>query len=103
MCRGIAHDLKNILNPLLLYTDVIRDAAGNPDEVLDVVDRIERILNRGLQTVERLRDFSRQSPEETEAVAYRSECDGAGIDRHQQTEALRSRIDIAIGAVRQRC
>jgi signal transduction histidine kinase len=68
MSAGIAHDLKNILNPLLLYTDVIRDAAGNRDEVLEVVDRIERILNRGLQTVERLRDFSRQSPEETEAV-----------------------------------
>jgi signal transduction histidine kinase len=68
MSAGIAHDLKNILNPLLLYTDVIRDAAGNRDEVLEVADRIERILNRGLQTVERLRDFSRQSPEETEAV-----------------------------------
>ena len=68
MSAGIAHDLKNILNPLLLYTDVIRDTAGNRDEVLEVADRIERILNRGLQTVERLRDFSRQSPEETEAV-----------------------------------
>ncbi len=68
MSAGIAHDLKNLLNPLLLYTDVIRDAARNPEEVLDVADRIERILNRGLQTVERLRDFSRQSPEETEAV-----------------------------------
>ena len=68
MSAGIAHDLKNILNPLLLYTDLIRDAAGNREEVLDIADRIERILNRGLQTVERLRDFSRQSPEETEAV-----------------------------------
>jgi signal transduction histidine kinase len=68
MSAGIAHDLKNILNPLILYTDVIRDAAGNRGEVLEVADRIERILNRGLQTVERLRDFSRQSPEETEAV-----------------------------------
>src|SRR5262249_48705014 len=68
MSAGIAHDLKNILNPLLLYTDVIRDAAGDRGEVLEVADRIERILNRGLQTVERLRDFSRQSPEETEAV-----------------------------------
>ncbi|HLH31067.1 MAG TPA: histidine kinase dimerization/phospho-acceptor domain-containing protein, partial [Terriglobia bacterium] len=68
MSAGIAHDLKNILNPLLLYTDVIRDAAGNRDEVLEVSDRIERILNRGLETVERLRDFSRQQSDESEDV-----------------------------------
>jgi signal transduction histidine kinase len=68
MSAGIAHDLKNLLNPLLLYTDVIRDAAGNREEVLETTERIERILNRGLETVERLRDFSRQSTEETEAA-----------------------------------
>jgi len=68
MSAGIAHDLKNILNPLLLYTDILRDSADNADEVLDVSKRIDRILNRGLETVERLRDFSRQSPEETEAI-----------------------------------
>lgn len=69
MSAGIAHDLKNILNPLLLYTDILRDSADNPDEVLDVSRRIDRILNRGLETVERLRDFSRQAPEETDAIA----------------------------------
>jgi len=68
MSAGIAHDLKNLLNPLLLYTDLIRDAAGNRDEVLEISQREDRILTRGLETVERLRDFSRQSPEETEAV-----------------------------------
>lgn len=68
MSAGIAHDLKNILNPLLLYADVLRDDAGNREEVLDVANRMERILNRGLETVERLRDFSRQSEEDTEEV-----------------------------------
>src|SRR5262249_38236134 len=68
MSAGIAHDLKNLLNPLLLYSDLIRDAAGNRDEVLENLERIDRILGRGLETVERLRDFSRQSSEETEAV-----------------------------------
>jgi signal transduction histidine kinase len=42
--------------------------AGNRDEVLDTVGRIDRILVRGLETVERLRDFSRQSSDESEAV-----------------------------------
>jgi len=69
MSAGIAHDLKNILNPLLLYTDVIRDEAGNRQEVIEVSERMQRILNRGLETVERLRDFSRQSPEESEVVS----------------------------------
>ena len=68
MSAGIAHDLKNILNPLLLYADVLHDEAGNRDEVLNVSERMERILNRGLETVERLRDFSRQSPEESDEV-----------------------------------
>jgi signal transduction histidine kinase len=68
MSAGIAHDLKNLLNPLLLYTDLIRDAAGDRNEVLEISQRVDRILTHGLETVERLRDFSRQSPEETEAV-----------------------------------
>ena len=68
MSASIAHDLKNLLNPLQLYADLLRDAAGDRDEVLDIVNRVERILGRGLETVERLRDFSRQSGEESEAV-----------------------------------
>jgi signal transduction histidine kinase len=68
MSAGIAHDLKNILNPLLLYTDMIRDADRKRDELLDIAARIDRILTRGLETVERLRDFSRQSSEEADAI-----------------------------------
>jgi signal transduction histidine kinase len=69
MSAGIAHDLKNLLNPLSLYTDQLRDSADAPGEVLDLSQRIDRVLVRGLETVERLRDFSRQSDEDTEAVA----------------------------------
>jgi signal transduction histidine kinase len=68
MSASIAHDLKNILNPLLLYAGFLHDEAGNRDEVLNVSERMERILNRGLETVERLRDFSRQSAEESDEV-----------------------------------
>jgi signal transduction histidine kinase len=69
MSAGIAHDLRNLLNPLLLYTDHMRDSAGNRDEITQTLDRVDRILMRGLETVERLRDFSRQSPDESEAVS----------------------------------
>jgi len=68
MSAGIAHDLRNLLNPLQLYIDMIRDEVDNRDEVLEITQRVDRILSRGLETVERLRDFSRQSSEESEAV-----------------------------------
>jgi signal transduction histidine kinase len=68
MSAGIAHDLKNLLNPLQLYADHLRDVADDRNEVLEAAGRIERVLNRGLETVERLKDFSRLTPEESEAV-----------------------------------
>jgi signal transduction histidine kinase len=69
MSAGIAHDLKNLLNPLQLYTDNLRDIANNPDEVLDTANRLDRVVTRGLETVERLTSFSRLSPENSEAVS----------------------------------
>jgi signal transduction histidine kinase len=68
MSAGIAHDLKNLLNPLVLYNDEIRDYATDFPEILDCVQRIDRVLNRGVETVERLRNYSRISPAETEEV-----------------------------------
>ena len=68
MSAGIAHDLKNLLNPLVLYADHLRDAAGDREETLATMERVDRILTRGLETVERLRDFSRQSSDETDAI-----------------------------------
>lgn len=68
MAAGITHDLKNLLNPMQLYTDQLRDVAGDREEVLEISALMDRVLTRGLETVERLRDFSRLSPEESEAV-----------------------------------
>lgn len=68
MSAEIAHDLKNLLNPLQLYADNLIDEANNPEEVRDTARRIERVLARGLETVERLRNFSRLSPDESNAV-----------------------------------
>jgi signal transduction histidine kinase len=69
MSAGIAHDLKNLLNPLQLYTDHLRDSVDNRDEILETADRLDRVVARGLETVERLRGFSRLSPEDSEATA----------------------------------
>jgi signal transduction histidine kinase len=69
MSAGIAHDLRNLLNPLQLYTDHMRDVLDNRAELLDALGRMDRVLARGVETVERLKDFSRLRPDESEAVA----------------------------------
>jgi signal transduction histidine kinase len=69
MAAGISHDLKNILNPLSLHLQLLkrllRRAGGEavPAGASEAVAEMEQVLRRGVETVERLRDFSRQSPE----------------------------------------
>jgi signal transduction histidine kinase len=65
MAAGVSHDLKNILNPLSLHAQVITRALdrGNVADARESAVEMRDVLKRGLQTVERLRDFSRQSTE----------------------------------------
>lgn len=66
MAAGIAHDLRNLLTPLVLYCDEMQDPDASPGKVKRIARSMDTSITRGLQTVERLRDFSRQSPEEDE-------------------------------------
>jgi signal transduction histidine kinase len=70
MAAGIAHDLKNVLNPLSLYLGVINQAAAKGDlaRVPQTVERVRDVLRTGTRTIERLRDFSRNQPETTHEV-----------------------------------
>lgn len=71
MAAGISHDLKNILNPLSLHLQVVSRSLerGKLDDAKESVLEMKQSLQRGLQTLERLRSFSRQSKEEkTELV-----------------------------------
>lgn len=63
MAAGVSHDLRNILNPLSLHLQVISMALErrNIDDAKESVDEMKGVLQRGLQTVERLRGFSRQN------------------------------------------
>jgi signal transduction histidine kinase len=65
MAAGVSHDLKNILNPLSLHIQVITRALdrGNTADAKESALEMKNILSRGLQTLERLREFSRQSKE----------------------------------------
>lgn len=70
MAAGISHDLKNILSPLGLHAHLLKRSADQPHRVRRVAEALELVYKRSTDTVERLRGFSRQSPEgcETEIV-----------------------------------
>ena len=64
MAAGVAHDIKNILNPLGLQIEVLRRRiARDPASAGEVLATMETALRTGVDTVERLRSFSRQDPE----------------------------------------
>jgi signal transduction histidine kinase len=65
MAAGLTHDLKNILNPLSLHAQLIERAVARSDmaQVTRTVEEMKLVIKRGVETVERLRAFSRQSPE----------------------------------------
>ena len=64
MAAGLTHDLRNILNPLSLHTQIVARKAtrGETSEVLATVSEMKGILKRADEMLERLRAFSRQSP-----------------------------------------
>jgi signal transduction histidine kinase len=64
MAAGIVHDLKNLLNPLGLHIELAERAlrkAGAPRP--DALAAMREIVQRGVETIDRLRAFSRLTPE----------------------------------------
>lgn len=65
MAAGISHDLKNILNPILLHLDVAAraQARGDTGQSIEALAEMKQALRRGVEVTDRLRLFSRQTPE----------------------------------------
>jgi signal transduction histidine kinase len=64
MSTGIAHDLKNLLNPLGLHVEIVDRALKKAGaERPDAITAIRDIIRRGVETIDRLRTFSRLEPE----------------------------------------
>ena len=71
MAAGVSHDLKNILNPLSLHLQVADRAIlrGDNAEARESIAVMKQVVVRGVETVDRLRAYSRQTKEtETELV-----------------------------------
>jgi signal transduction histidine kinase len=64
MAAGIAHDFKNLLNPLGLHVEVVDRALRKAGaERPDAIGVMRDIIRRGVETIDRLRTFSRLEPE----------------------------------------
>jgi len=63
MAAGVAHDLKNIINPLSLHLQFLKRSVGKDQtDAQQSIAEMQQTLKRGLETIERLRMFSHQSP-----------------------------------------
>jgi len=65
MAAGLSHDLKNILNPLSMHAQIAKRAVarGEPEQANASLDEMGAVIRRGVETIDRLRAFSRQTPE----------------------------------------
>jgi signal transduction histidine kinase len=65
MAAGIAHDLKNILTPLSFRLQNLNQQLKreSPAGTQELIAEMHRIIRTGVQTIDRIRSFSRQAPE----------------------------------------
>jgi PAS domain S-box-containing protein len=61
MAGGIAHDLNNVLNPVLTALSFLREGEADPER-LDDLDTVERCVQRGAELTKQLLLFARGEP-----------------------------------------
>jgi signal transduction histidine kinase/ActR/RegA family two-component response regulator len=64
LAGGIAHDLNNMLTPILGYAELLRDAVADQRVAVDFVDQLTVCAQRASQTVKQVLAFSRQQSNE---------------------------------------
>ncbi len=70
LAGGLAHDLNNILAPILIAGPLLRSAVSNPDDI-SVLDLMEGCAKRGADLIRQLLAFSRGSEGRQVAVQLR--------------------------------
>jgi signal transduction histidine kinase len=81
MAAGVSHDLKNLLNPLSLHLQFADRAIvrGNIEDARESIVEMKQVVVRGVETVERLRSYSRQTKD--------SKTDLVDLDHHVREAA----------------
>ena len=57
LASGIAHDLNNVLSPIVLATPILREHATNPDD-LRIIASLEKSAERGVDLVRQILSFA---------------------------------------------
>ncbi len=103
MAAGLSHDLKNVIAPLSLHLQVARRAVAKKQEAdaTEAILECEAIVRRGNELLERLRDFSRQTPETRieQADLNRLATEAAALARPRMTSrgGRLNAIELALG------
>ena len=71
LAGGIAHDLNNVLTPILMSIGLLKDAVRHNPEHLDILDGIEASTQRGAGLVRQVLSFSRGISGERGLVNFR--------------------------------
>lgn len=77
MAAGVAHDLRNILNPLSLQVQLLQRGEASDSRHRAIADNMSRTLKRGTELLNRLQAFGRQGPESVEVCDLRLEVEQA--------------------------
>jgi len=93
MAAGVAHDLKNILNPLGLQLAVLERRIDTDREAArGSLGSMKEVLRVGVETINRLTSFSRQAPERehetVDLVAIVRTATGLGKARLGQSQGI---------------
>ncbi len=59
LAGGIAHDLNNVLAPILMAAPILKEMDELPDEANELIDTIEACVNRGSDIIRQILTFSR--------------------------------------------
>ena len=69
MAAGVAHDLKNIINPLSLHLQYLRRSLPkDAEDAQRSIVEMQAVLKRGVETIDRLRVFGRGTTSRGEAT-----------------------------------
>jgi signal transduction histidine kinase len=95
LAGGLAHDLNNVLTPILINTPLVRDVVADP-AARELLDTTEQCARRGADIIRRLLTFARGAPGERKPVSVAEVCrDMAKIARETFARNIVVRVAVA--------
>ena len=93
MAAGVSHDLRNLLHPMSLYVRLVDRALERNQlgEARDNLGEVKKAIVRATEALDRLRDYSRQTPEPATArTDLNALVDGAIALAHARIVSLKA-------------